>query len=227
MPQERYAIAYEADLEQFEHWDQNNCPAKLCFVQENWDIGQECFKAVAKRRTTSPNFQWVQKLSIVPVLKNNSPQLGVLFVAMCSYGCCGAGFLITLWTFEEEAEKVCKYWPEITVSNQGEYKLLHDTDDALDGTLVVAKVFCGEGEVKASPHHYRITIYQYDQADKRFEEISEYVTKTKYSSDEIKVISPEIENIKKMDCFRCSAAKSAGASPGPIRALKGRLIVAR
>jgi hypothetical protein len=199
------AIAYEANVKQFEHWDQNECPAKLCFVEENGKTEQKCFEAVAKKRTILPNFQWAQKLTIVPILKNKYPQQGVLFVAMCSYGGSGASFLFTLWTFEEEVKEFVNILPEVTISNLGEYKFLEGVADALDGILVTADFVYEKGESHFSPHRYRINIYQYDQADKAFKLIGEYVTKTKYGSDEINVISPEIETIKELVARRASA----------------------
>jgi len=195
MPQEWYAIAYEADPKQFENWDQNEWPAKLCFMEESGRMGQQCFEAVEKGQRTLPNFQWVQKLSVVPVFKNKSIQEGVLFVAMCSYGGSGASSLVTLWTFEGKTKEFVNILPEITISNHGAYKILEGREDALDGTVVTADL-AEHAKPSASPQRYRINIYRYDQADKRFKSIGGYSTKMEYGTQEaISVINEEIEII--------------------------------
>jgi len=195
MPKEWYAIAHEANPEQFEHWDENKWPAKLCFVQENGKTEQKCFEAVATGRSLGP-CQYVGELSVVPIFKHKYPQTGVLFLSISSYGGSGALHLMTLWVFDENAKEFANILPEITFSELGEYKILQGVGDALDGTLVVADWTYEEGEGHFSPHKYRITIYQYDQTDKRFELRGEYCTKTKYAEEPVNVISQEIENIQ-------------------------------
>lgn len=192
-----YAVAYEAYSTKFQDAGDNKWPAKLCFVQENGKMEQKCFEATRTGTNILP-YQWVKGLLVVPIFTNKYPREGVLFTAIVSGGGSGWGRLLTLWTFRQETKRFENVLPKITISNQGEYKIFHGPDDALDGKLVTADIVVGKDEFKWSPHYYRITIYQYDQADKKFRRISEYVTKTKYYSEEINVIGPELENIREI-----------------------------
>lgn len=162
-----HAIVYEARSAQIQHPDENEWPAILCLTNENGKAKQECFKAVATGRGRLGICQYARELAVVPIFKNQYPQTGVLFVALGSSGGSGALHLITLWFFDENARKFENILPEITFSELGEYKILRGMGDALDGTLVVAYWVYEEREGHFSPHKYQITIYQYDQTDKK------------------------------------------------------------
>jgi hypothetical protein len=194
-----HAIAYEANVEDLTETD---LPAKLCFFSDDRSEPEHCFQAVAARKDGTWNCQFVQELSVVPIFDKQHSQQGVLFVPMFSGGGSGTLSLITLWVFNEQKKRFENILPLITITNLGEYKILHGKGDQLDGTLVVADFVWEEGESHFEPHKYDITIYRYNQGDDLFERVGDYVTDKKYEglddADNIDVIRHEMKNIEKM-----------------------------
>ncbi|MGB6064551.1 MAG: hypothetical protein WBG50_07060 [Desulfomonilaceae bacterium] len=192
------AIAYEAKTK--DRLESTDWPAKLCFCSEDGKVKQDCFQAIAVRKDATWNCQFVRELSLTPIFEKKYPQEGVLFVPMFSGGGSGTLNLITLWVFSEQMKKFVNILPVITITNLGQYKILHDRQDQLDGTLVIADFIWKEGETHFDPHQYEINIYKYNQEHRLFEMVGSFVTKDTYPEveGEYDIVSHEIENIENL-----------------------------
>jgi len=189
------AIAYEANVEELSDTD---FPAKLCFYSDDGETTQHCFKGIAARTDGTWNCQFVQDLSVTPIFQKKYPQEGVLFVSMFNGGGSGALSLITLWVFNEQAKQFVNILPVLTITNLGEYKILHDRGDRLDETLVIADFIWAEGEAHFDEHKYEIRVYRYNQQANIFEKVGSFVTEEKYPEveGEYDIIRHEMKKIE-------------------------------
>jgi hypothetical protein len=189
------AIAYEANVEVLSDTD---FPAKLCFYSNDEEATQRCFKGIAARKDGTWNCQFVQDLSVTPIFQKKYPQEGVLFVSLSHHGGSGGLSLITLWVFNEQAKKFVNILPVVTITNLGEYKILHDRGDELDGTLVIADFIWAKGEAHFDEHKYEIRVYRYNRDANIFEKVGSFVTEDKYPDTEEKydIIRHEMKKIE-------------------------------
>jgi hypothetical protein len=170
--------------------------AKLCFFKEGL---RHCFDAEASFDGTMYDFQYVNELSKVELLSKNIAKQALLFIAEHSGGGSGSLKLITFWLPDIENGSMERLLPLIAITEQGEYRLLKGKKG--QSVLVTADYIWGDGETHFSPHKFKIKIYHFSQAQKAFVLRNEYTTGRTYKSlddaDEIDVITPELDYIKK------------------------------
>jgi hypothetical protein len=195
MQQEWYAIAYQADNE---NWD-SELPAKLCFNAYLGKTKQECFEAKDYVDENLIYFQLVRELSKIPILKNKYPHMGILFVSENIPHGSTSFRLITIWIYDNKSKMFINILPTICISEQGEYKMLKSKQN--DENILVVADYRAERETHFAPHKYKISIYQFNSEKMTFKNIGEYTTKKKYKSlddvDKINIINPETKNIQK------------------------------
>jgi hypothetical protein len=189
------AVAYEANVEELSDTD---FPAKLCFYSDDEEATQHCFKGIAVTTDHTWNCQFVRDLSVTPIFRKKYPREGVLFVSVSHGGGSGALSLITLWVFNEEPNKFVNILPVLTISNLGEYKILHDQGDRLDGTLILADFIWEEGEAHFDKHKYEIRVYRYNHQINLYEKVGSFVTDDKYpdTEDQYDIIRYEMKKIE-------------------------------
>jgi hypothetical protein len=202
MPQEWYAIGYEANTK--DRLELSDWPAKLCFSHDDQKASeQDCFAATTTLTKYSYDCQFVEELTLVPIFEKKYPRQGVLFVAKFMGGGSGTLDLVTLWVFNEETKKFVNIPPELTITGQGEYKVLTKAESSLEGVLVIADFIWADGETHFDAHKYLIKIYEYDPKENAYKPLTggEFVTREKYGIEDkgnTEAIDDEMANIRKL-----------------------------
>jgi hypothetical protein len=177
------------------------CPAKLCFSYDSVGHEQECFEAEIIIDKTSYKFQLVNNLSIISLSKGQNTENGILFIAEYFGGGSGTLSLISIWIYSIEEKKFVNILPKVTITEQGEYKILMANGDKEESIFVIADYILGKGETHFDPHRYKISIYQYNIKNSAFNLLAEYVTTSKYKSlnysNKADIINYELDKIKK------------------------------
>ena len=183
-----------------------NKPAILCFWFDPAKKNEFCFSAEDEYLEKNKHYSYslVKKIKIITLQKSKKPREGILFVAENRDFAVGWLTFISIWSYNEKAEKFEKMLPTKRVTEQGEYKIVPVIKDKIEGVFVTADFILRleEGETHYSPHRYVIQIYQIGE-DRKYKFVGKYETKKKYlslddiDSSEINVIEPELSNIQK------------------------------
>jgi hypothetical protein len=111
--------------------------------------------------------------------------------------------MLSIWVYDPKDGKFVNIIPRAWISEQGTYKIIPSLRDGIEGIVLVCEAIPDwlNGFVsRYAPHRFYIHIYQMDK-DGRYRRIGLYKTKKRYPSyddaDEIKVIEPELANIKR------------------------------
>ncbi len=179
-------------------------PAKICFWNSQNDTKQQCTEITSSSETDEKfyKYQTIKELSVIKPIANKHTKL-LKFVTEFSAGTPNGLDQLSFWQYDKDYDDF-RQTGEITISEQGEYKLFDK--GKLAGLLITASARWQVGvEAIFSPHKFYVNIYQYNDSINGYINILGYLTPKKYPSfddvDKIDVISNEIGRIIKLCAF--------------------------
>jgi hypothetical protein len=127
------------------------------------------------------------------IIDLNTKQDAIFFSATSS--ACGSGSLTYLALLDIRFGKLDNLLSNVTVSNQGEYKILREPTLSDSAIIVVADALWGDGETHFARHRFLISSYFLGRQTPYYFLRDQYVTSMKYPSldevDKITVIEAE------------------------------------
>ena len=133
----------------------------------------------------------VKELSLVPLLTNKEPALGVLFVASI-IGVTTENAVVSLWTYREREHNFVNIMSPLTYETNpfGAFTLLSRIRADMEGLAAVADYIYGKKEVRSQAHRFSISLYRYNDKAGVFKPIGSFVTRNRYDDRNIDYIFP-------------------------------------
>jgi hypothetical protein len=184
--------AYQPDEHQEVHLAEN-VESKVCFWVDPAGKESSCQSV-----SGTYGYQSVKQLTVVPLRKANPAVWGVLLDVKSSGGGSGWRDSITIWTYESSEDEFKKAIGT-EVSNIDEYRVF--SEGPLAGFLVIASGLWVGDEGHFGPHYFSMEMLKNGRlgegSAERYRYLLQYITSKKYESEEIRVITPELDNIQR------------------------------
>lgn len=195
--------AYQVDVEDPARTE---IPARLCISRTRSGVNPGCYSAETSRAGFAYACQFVKTLAVVRIVQAQENEMAVLFVAEFSASGSGGLSLISIWGQAGTQPILRNKLPEVSLSEQSEYRIIPVTSRGHRGVFVTADYVLGPGETHFAPHYFAISIYKLRADMNAYLRIESYQTSRKYPSldegtiDVIRYEMREIEN--RLDRFK-------------------------
>jgi hypothetical protein len=159
-------------------------PARLCIRNSS-----TCFVPP----THDPPFGFSPSASAVQL---SPKRKALLFTADASAG--GSGVLTVLAVLELRNGRWLNLLPDVTITNQGEFKLWQESSVSAEALFATVDAVLGEGESHFSPHRFSISAYAFNSSTGHYDLRDRFVTEKKY---------PSLDDIDKIDVLNHEKAE--------------------